>query len=269
LLPVTGLQARDIRVVGGVDNQANYSDFENGEPSPLKTNRMAVADPFASLPVPSSGMSGVDTTLRGGVRVNSLPLIGPTTTLQPGVYEYIDVVTGTVVFQPGVYVIRGVSPTTGAALSIVGTTVTAQGVCFYITNSAAFDSSTGGPDSSDSGTTPTAPQTNQMTPSVVINAALLNSSFTPLADASSPLNGMLLYQRRNDYRPIVIVNQALIAGATISGTIYAKYGHVIFAADGNYNLRIVSGSMRLVSVLSLNFSPSQLLPPAKDVFLVE
>lgn len=271
LLQLTKLQARDIRVVGGVDNQANYSDFVSGQPSPLKASRTAVPDPYAALPVPSESASsaGVDTTLRGGVRVATLPLIGPTTTLQPGVYEYIEIISGTVVFQPGVYVIRSVSPLTGISLSIVGTTVTANGVLFYITNSQAFSATDGSPDNADVGTTPTAPTTPPAVPSVVINAALLNSSFTPLQDPLSPLNGLLLYQRRNDFRPIAIVNQTLIGGAAIRGTIYAKWGHVIFAADGTYDVRIVAGSLRLAAVLSLAFTPSQLLPPAQDVYLVE
>jgi Flp pilus assembly protein TadG len=266
LLPLTRLQARDIRVVGGVDDEANYSDFVSGQPSPLTANRLPVPDPLASLPVPSSGTPGVDTTLRGGVRVVGLPLIG-TTTLQPGVYEYIDVVSGNVVFSPGVYIIRSTSPITDAALTILGTTVVADGVCFYITNSTSFDPVSGLPDANDAATTATPPATSQLTPSVIINAAILNSRFRGLS--GGPLDGVLLFQRRNDYRPIVIVNQTILGGAAISGRIYAKRGHLIFAADGTYDLGIVAGSIRLIPVLSQTFAPSQRLPPATDVYLVE
>ncbi|MGC3971779.1 MAG: hypothetical protein QM775_31880 [Pirellulales bacterium] len=41
------------------------------------------------------------------------------------------------------------------------------------------------------------------------------------------------------------------------------------AANGTYGLRVVSGSVRFAPVLSLTLQPTTLLPPAKDVFLVE
>jgi hypothetical protein len=103
----------------------------------------------------------------------------------------------------------------------------------------------------------------------VINAALPGSRLTPLSSVGSPFNGMLLYQRRQDYRPIVVVCQNLIGSTTISGTIYAKRGHFIFAGDGTHDLRIVAGSVRLAPVLGLTLAPSQPLPPARDVYLVE
>ena len=110
---------------------------------------------------------------------------------------------------------------------------------------------------------------NPNMPSVVINTALLGSSFSPLADPSSPFNGLLVYQRRQDLRPIVIANQNLLLGGNISGTIYAKWGHVIFAGNSTYNVKIVAGTVRLLAVLDMTLSPSALLPPAQDVFLVE
>ena len=88
-------------------------------------------------------------------------------------------------------------------------------------------------------------------------------------DATSPFDGLLIYQRRHDFRPIVVVNQALVGSATIRGTIYAKFGHVIFAADGTHDLRIVAGSLRLAPLVSLTLAPSQRLPAAEDVYLVE
>jgi hypothetical protein len=270
LLPLTRLRARDIRVVGGVDRSQNYAAWTAGQSSPLKANRLPVPDPFAELPVPADSIApaDVDTTLRGGVRVVGLPLIGPPTVLRPGIYEYIEVVSGNVVFQPGIYIIRGKSPLTSAALSIVGGTVVGEGVMFYITDSPTFDPVGGSPDQGDH-SEPTAPQTLALTPSVVINAALPGSRLTPLSSVGSPFNGMLLYQRRQDYRPIVVVCQNLIGSTTISGTIYAKRGHFIFAGDGTHDLRIVAGSVRLAPVLGLTLAPSQPLPPARDVYLVE
>jgi hypothetical protein len=270
LLPLTRIRARDIRVVGGVDRVENYAPWTTGQSSPLKANRLPVPDPLADVPVPSDSTDpgNVDTTLRGGVRVTGLPLLGPPTILSPGTYEYIEVVSGNVVFQPGIYLIRGKSPLTSAALSVVGGTVTAEGVLFYITDSATFEPAGGLPDQADN-SVPAAPQTAALTPSVVINAALPGCRLTPLASPGSPFDGLLIYQRRQDFRPIVFVCQNLIGSTTISGTVYAKRGHFIFAGDGTHDLRIAAGSVRLAPVLGLTFAPSQPLPPARDVYLVE
>ncbi|MGC3966608.1 MAG: pilus assembly protein TadG-related protein [Pirellulales bacterium] len=268
LLPLTRLRAQDVRVVGGVDDQDNYASFTTGRPNPLQANRLPVVDPYRDLPIPSeaSDPANVDSTNRGGVRVAQLPLIGPTTTLRPGVYDYIEIVSGTVVFQPGIYVIRGASPLTGLSLSIVGGMVTADGVMFYVTAST-FDSSNGAPDLTELGTTPSAPQTLAMLPSVVVNAALPGNRLTPLT--SGPFKGLLIYQRRNDFRPIVITSQELLGTTTLSGTVYSKWGHAILAANGDYDLRFVVGSLRFASLLGITLNPSQLLPPARDVYLVE
>ena len=145
LVSLTRLQARDIRVAGGVDNPANYGSFEEGESNPLRANRLPVPDPSRSLSAPTSASDpdNVNTALRGGVRVVSLPLITSPTVLQPGVYEWIEVVSGQVVFEPGIYIIRNVNPVTGLALSIIGGTVTADGVMFYLTNSPGYDAASG------------------------------------------------------------------------------------------------------------------------------
>jgi Flp pilus assembly protein TadG len=52
LLSLTRLQARDLRVVGGVDSPANYGNYVSGQDSPLKAGRLPVPDPFQSLAVP-------------------------------------------------------------------------------------------------------------------------------------------------------------------------------------------------------------------------
>jgi hypothetical protein len=67
----------------------------------------------------------------------------------------------------------------------------------------------------------------------------------------------------------VIAYQSLLGNVVFQGTVYAKWGHVLFAGDGTLDFRIVSGTARLVPVLGLTLQPSQLLPPASDVFLVE
>lgn len=271
LLSLTHLNALNIRVVGGVDNQSNYGNYTSGQASPLRANQLAVPDPFQSLPVPTtaSDPTNVSATSYGGVQVIGLPLVSAPTTLNPGVYDWIEVVSGSVVFQPGVYIIRGVNPLTNLALSVVAGTVTANGVMFYVTNSSNYDATTGAPDSADGSTAPSQSLPTTMFPSVVINAALPGSTYSGITDASSPYSGMLIYQRRDDLRPIIIAEAGLLGPGSLSGTVYAKWGAVEFAADGTYDLRIVAGTVALVSELGLTLIPTTFLPPAQDVFLVE
>jgi Flp pilus assembly protein TadG len=270
LVPLTSLQARDIRVAGGVDNPDNYGNFAAGESSPLRANRLPVPDPFASLPAPTtnSDPANVDPTLRGGVSVVQLPILSPPTVLHPGVYEWIDVTSGQVVFEPGVYIIRGVNPVTGISLVISAGTVTANGVMFYLTNSTGYNAVTGAPDAADGELPPTSTFPGTLLPSAVINLAI-TGGFSPLDDSDSPFHGLIIYQRRQDYRPVVILHQSALLGGSFAGTVYAKWGHLTFLGNSTYDCRFVTGSARLVAVTSMTIAPSVLLPPARDVFLVE
>jgi hypothetical protein len=269
ILSLSRVNARDIRVVGGVDNPDNYGHFTAGQSSPLRANRLPVPDPLESLPVPTTAYSGVDATLRGGVRVVQLPLIFAPTVLRPGVYDWIEILSGNVIFEPGVYILRGVNPITRAALVIAGGIVRADGVMFYVTNSAGYDAAAGSPDSLDGETAPAAPQTVNLTPSVIVSAALPGSRFSPLDSPGNPFDGMLIYQRRQDFRPIVIVYQGLLGSPAFDGMIYAKWGHVTFVGDGTHDMPIVAGSVRFVPVLGITIAPTRLLQPAYDVYLVE
>src|SRR5207302_913133 len=103
------------------------------------------------------------------------------TVLQPGVYDWIEIVSGSVTFTPGIYIIRSVNPSSGIALNIAGGTVTATGVLFYVTNSAAYDATTGAPDNSDGESRPAAALPSAQTASVMINAALPGSNYSPLS----------------------------------------------------------------------------------------
>src|SRR5690606_21970258 len=108
--------------------------FASGGRSPVRANRLPVPDPLIELPVPTlaADPSNVSNVLHGGMRIADLPLINPPRTLQPGVYDYLQIVSGDVTLRPGVYIIRSVDPLTGIALSILGGTVRAEGVMFYI-----------------------------------------------------------------------------------------------------------------------------------------
>jgi len=270
LLSLTNLAALNIRVVGGVDNQKNYGNYVSGQASPLRCNALPVPDPYASLPAPTVSVdsANVVATTFGGVNVVSLPLLGPPTVLTPGVYDWIQVTSGTVIFKPGVYIIRSVNPITQIGLSVIAGQVTAQGVMFYITNTTNYSATSGAPDSSDGNTVAPPPTALQLIPSVVI-ASLLGSSYSPISSPTSPFNGLSIYQRRLDRRPIVLADQSLLLAGTLSGSVYGKYSQVVFACNGTFDLRLVAGSIRFANLLQTTIAPSQLLSPAFDVYLVE
>jgi hypothetical protein len=79
---------------------------------------------------------------------------------------------------------------------------------------------------------------------------------------------MLVCQRRNDRRPIVIAHTSLLGGE-FEGTTYAKWGHVIFVGQGAYDARFVAGTMRILALIDVTLAPTDLLPAAQDVYLVE
>jgi Putative Flp pilus-assembly TadE/G-like len=268
LIALTNVAAKDIRVVGGVDNPHNFGSITAGQPTPLRCNALPVPDPYRSVPAPTTAADPVNVvnTQYGGVTVIGLPLL-PAKTFNPGVYDWIEIVSGSVTFNPGVYIIRGVNPITQVALNVVAGTVTANGVMFYITNTTNYSPASGAPDSGDGNAVPPAGAPN-LIPSVVI-ASLLGSNYSGLNDPSSPFNGMLIYQRRIDRRPIVLADETLILGGNLGGTVYAKYGQAIFAAAGTFNLRFATGSMLCLNVLQCTLNPTQFMPPAMDVYLVQ
>jgi hypothetical protein len=305
LLPTTLVKARDVRVVGGVDDRDFYTAFANGDKGPLQANRLPVPDPYAGVSAPSTTSAGalVSTTVQSPahcVRIalptsqanqlttgvlNSLsallkplftPLIGQLTTLltqptlQPGVYDSITVLSplGGASFSPGVYIIRGKSPLTQMSLCILGP-VQADGVLFYITDSASYSASTGQPDDGENSDAPPANPISSLVPSAVIVPLLSTSSISGLNAPSSSLDGMLIFQRRLDRRPIILEAQQLVGGQ-IHGTVYAKWAHVTFlGGGGSYDLKFVCGSLRIATVLNTIIAPTDLLPPAQDVFLLE
>lgn len=271
LLPLTKVLSEDLRVVGGVDNPNNYGHLDSSSDCPLQANRRPVPDPLIDLPAPSAAVDpdNVSSVNRGSVNVINLPILAPPVVLRPGVYNYINVIAGPVRFEPGVYIVRGVNPLTQIAVSILAGPVTAEGVMFYITDSGGYSTDNGSPDSGDGETVPPDYSVTTLLPSVVINAGLLGSKYTPLNDPGSPFDGMLLYQRRTDRRPIVLVAEQLIGSTNLSGMIYSKWGHLIFAGHGTYDLALCAGSIRVVNVLECKFNPTRKFLPAKDVFLVD
>lgn len=306
LLPLTRVFARDIRVAGGVDDEKNYLAFASEEPSPLQASRLPVQDPLEALPVPSTtrdpnnvvatvqsppdlvrvAISATDASLLTNEVLDDLPallkplfqpLIAPLTALttqaviEPGVYNSITVLapTGGVTFRPGVYIIRGTSPRTGLSLCVIGP-IQAEGVLFYITDSLGFDPIDGSPDSNEAADEPPLNPLLSSLPSTLIAPLLSGAHISGLNDPASPFDGMLVYQRRLDRRPIVIEAQQLVGSGDISGTIYSKWGHVLFVGgNGSYNLRFAAGTFRAVTVTTTTLAPLELFPPARDVLLLE
>ena len=269
LLTSQRVRARDIRVVGGVDNPDAYGSFVTGDDSPLRTGKLPMPDPFKTLPVPtvSSDSTNVVPALRGGVRITGLP-IGPFQQLHPGVYDWIEIVSGRVRLHPGIYIIRSVNPLTQIALNIQAGEVQGDGVMFYITNSSAYSAHSGGPDSGDGETKPAPPDVLTLVPSAVLNLTLPTCRLTGINDPSSPYDGMLLFQRRQDRRPVAIVT-GILGSPQVIGTVYAKWGHAILASRGTVETAVVAGTVRIVTVLPTTIAPARLLPPAEDVYLLE
>jgi Flp pilus assembly protein TadG len=271
LLPLTRVRCRDLRVVGGVDDPDCYQAYSAGEDSPLKANRFSVPDPYASLPVPTtiSDPENVTSDYRGSQTIAGIPLIGPPVTLSPGVYDWIQVVSGKVIFQPGIYIIRGRNPLTQISLSVIAGQVQAEGVMFYITNAPDYSPSSGLPDSADGESSPADAGVLNLAPSVLIDVALPGNSLAPLNSPGSPFHGMLLMQRRQDRRPIVFLRQSLLGDVNVAGNVYAKWGHVVLAGNGTYRSAFVCGSLRVLDLLNCQISPANPLPAATDVFLLE
>jgi len=190
-------------------------------------------------------------------------------TLQPGVYDWIEVISGRAIFQPGVYIIRGKHPVTQLSLSVVAGQVEANGVMFYITDTTNYSPANGLPDANDGQAVAPLPGIANTLPCAVINVGLLGSTYRGLNDPSSPFHGLLIYQRRFDRRPIVLVQENLLGPGQLRGTMYAKWGHMVLAGKGSYDVRFVVGTLRLIALLDMQIRPSSLLPPAEDVYLVE
>jgi hypothetical protein len=148
-------------------------------------------------------------------------------------------------------------------------TVNAQGVLFYITDSASYDGITASLDSGDGESPPASPTTGSTQPSVFIQAGLLGSGISGLNSAGSPFDGMVIYQRRQDRRPIAIEHQNLVGSGSFSGVVYGKWAHVSFVGNGTYNTRFVCGTMRVSTLFDSTLAPTVKFPPAKDVLLVE
>ena len=80
---------------------------------------------------------------------------------------------------------------------------------------------------------------------------------------------MLIYQRRHDRRPIVLVTLDPLIGGELSGRVYGKWASILFAGRGEHALTLSAGTVRFVNVTGVTLRPLNPLPPPTEVFLVE
>ena len=245
------IRAPDIRVSGGVDQPPYYQGAR------LRANCLPAEDPFARLAEPSI-RRGRRTEEFGGVRISASWRGGRQDEgqpLQPGTYDWIDMTSGEAVFDPGLYVIQSVNPQTGLALRLAGGSVSAQGVLFYITDA-------------NSGGGPAIVGGSAHSTGVYINVGS-NSQFSPLRDPRSPYDGLLIFQQRDDRRTLVIDQWGWASRNGLSGCVYARDGHVLLRFTGTCEASFVCGTMQVLAWQGGTIAPLALLPPVKDVFLVE
>jgi Flp pilus assembly protein TadG len=252
------IQATDIRVVGGVDTPANFKNVPGNIGNPLHAGALPEPDPLESLATPTT-TNGVNSTSRGAWKN------GTQASLLPGVYDSIEINNANYSFPAGIYVVKG------GNFKITGnSTVTGNGVMFYITGSN-YDPTTGSPDSSDGNTSPPTsgnPSFGGITINGGTGANAGTIGLTGLNDSQSPFNGMLFYQRRWN------TQSADINGGSdttqLNGTIYAKWARFKLDGSGVYNSQFLVGSLALSGQanITINYAGKN-TGKAPQVFLVE
>lgn len=272
------MDSPNIRVVGGVGNgeQTNYYDYNGQNPNTtLHTASLPTQDPLLFLPTPSATEGLGNTPFQGGspsisnnkanglVSPNSQNPSTGVVTLNPGIYNAITITGGTVVFQPGIYVLQPPSNGVGQnILQITGGTVTGNGVMFYNTGSD-FVPSTGMPDKNDGSASPNPPNSTKFQG---ISIGPANVTFTPISGGD--FDGMLFYQRRWN------TSTASIAGASsnisISGTLYAKWAQFQISGQGSYQGQFLVGSMSVSggATVTITYAGNR-IGKAYQIFLVE
>jgi hypothetical protein len=251
----SNVQALDVQVVGGVNTPANFQPI-TGTTSPLHCRALPEPDPLINLPTPTSGQTGVVTTIQGTVSGSG--------TYNPGIYTDIKVGTGDVVtFNPGIYIIIPSKNTDG--ISITGTAnVTGNGVMFYLTGDN-FNVTNGTPDVND-GSSSTDTSGTKNFASLTVNGS--NVNLVGLSNSSSPYNGMLFYQRRASTVGANIQGNG--TNTILGGTIYAKWAQFKLSGSAVYNAQFVVGSLAASgsSNLTINYAGKN-LGKANQIYLVE
>ena len=271
------LEVEGLRIVGGVDTPGAYKtkDRDVG----FKAKQLIRPDPFLYLPTPTTGNGVLARYPNLAGQFVSVPqhivvvLIGGLdVTLRPGVYGSITVTgpgPGSVTFEPGIYVLQG-GNLLGQALHVeTGGTVKGTGVLFYNTG-ANYDPATGGPDAADGNDLDSA---GTAFGTLTLNAAVTRLS--PSTDPASPFNGVLLYQRRWNTKPMHVYHNSTgfgIAGDELDGSIYAKWAHLTAHGPGTIRTQYVVGSLTVTAPDAkdkMTIDPPKAKAKAKLVYLVE
>ena len=250
-------------MVGGVNNPANFQPYVSGDPSPLHTGALPEPDPLRDLLTPIAGTAGVNTTYRGAFKAKS---DGTLQTLDPGIYDSIETSNGAnVKLNPGIYILKATGTST---IKFTGSgIVRGTGVMFYNTGSD-FNVSTGEPDASDGyGPVGSIPNSTKFG-GITINGS--DVQLTGLINDQSPINGMLIYQRRWNTAGADIQGGTSTNNNVLAGTIYAKWANFKLAGSGKYDAQFIVGSMALAGTANiiLNYEGKN-LGKANNVFLVE
>jgi hypothetical protein len=163
------------------------------------------ADPLAALPVPPAAV------FQGAVNLTS----GKTITINPGVYSQINVTSGKIIMNPGVYIIAGGGFTVTTSGSASG-----SGVMIYNagSNFPAAGGSFGGLTFNTSGTINLSPPT------------------------TGTYTGMVIFQARDNTRALSISGTGSM---TLSGTIYAPVALLSLGTGATLQDAIVVGTMSM------------------------
>ena len=254
----SAVYATKVSVSGGSNSNAVYNYPSGGGTSPLIAGTgINYSDPLANLGLPTTsngvvntyyGWSGSNLQTFGSAQdVTINP--GQTVTLQPGIYQSITVQGGgTATFQSGVYVLAGGGLTISGSSTVSNTT---GGVMFYNT-ATNYNASTGADGSN--------PSFSDIT---ISGGSAFN--LTGLRSASSPFNGMLVFQDRSNSQTLT-----LSGGSTtqIGGTIYAPIANVTVSGGSTFNSQFIIGSL----TVSGGSSRVDIEPPQTQgnlVYLVE
>jgi hypothetical protein len=267
------VKASHVRVAGGVEDPAAFRQAN------LRANQLPVEDPLQQLRPPTvrsrgkgrgqHSFGGVEIPNRQSGRSGKSITSGKASrpqTLEPGLYDFIQVTSGRVTFRPGIYFIRSVHPRSRIALNLQGGQITAKGVLFYIDASANVTIARNS-DSDFYMSSFDSYVTVGETASTVIRVGP-QSEFSPLEDPGGDYDGMLLFQKQNDLRSINIDHRSRLRNR-FAGIVYAKSGHVDLTARGTCQASFVAGTMSIKAPYGCRITPLHPQPPAEDIYLVE
>lgn len=250
------LYASDVQSVGGVRDPSAIQNITPGNPTPLHTGVVAQPDPFQFMPTPTIANGAVANNY-GAVKLSG----NQNVTLSPGVYTSVTLSSNVnVTLNPGIYVIAG------GGLSISGNaTLTGNNVMIYNTGSD-FNVSTGLPDSGDGSSSPPASGNATFGGVSLTGNAVLN--LTPYANASSPFNGMALYQRRLNTQPLSLAGNG--SADILKGTVYAKWAPLDLSGNGTFNSQFIVQKLDFTGNGNLTLDTTgQPTAQTNQVFLVE